>query len=262
MPTKAGTKKGTKRRSKAGTKRVSKSKKSTVNKKISIGYKGTPNTYSFIRETRPTTIDLGVAANGVTLIAGTGTIPNIARFEFPNFSIDQLAGGFSEFSALFANYKIDKIETILIPMWSQQTQSSVNPLTGAWAGTSYTPNLVVTRVNTKYLVNGYAAAGTAEGQRDQLAQLQKKSRTMYGSRKWLKINTIGPRVKMEVDDGAGGTNTVSKKTPWMPSVQAADQEYLMNDLMFADRVDGSDFVAGVYLYRMYHRVHFRCSFVG
>lgn len=229
--------------------------------RLRLGYKGTPNTYSFIRETRPTTIDLGATGNGVTLLAGTGAIPDISIFEFPNFSIDQLPG-FSEFSNLFANYKIDKIETILIPMWDQTIQQAINPQTGVWSNTGYIPNLVLTRVNTKYLTNGYATAANAETQRDQLAQLQKKTRSMYGNKKWLKINTIKPRVKMEIEDGAGGQNTVPLNSPWLPSVQAADQEYIMNDLMFADKIDGTSFSAGLYKYRMYHRVHFRTSFVG
>lgn len=233
-------------------------------RKISIGYRGVPNTYKFIRETRPITIDIGNAATaGVSIVAGTGTIPSISIFSFPDFSIDQLAGGFTEFSALFANYKIDKIETFLIPQWSASTQPPLTP-TPAWVATAPVPNLMVTRINTKYLPNGYVVPGTAEANRDQLAQIQKKSRSLYGTKKWLKIVTAQPRVFDEILDSRAGVsdNLVTKKSPWLPSVQAADQEYAMNDLMFCDRLDGSDFVAGLHLYRMYHRVHFRTSFVG
>lgn len=227
------------------------------------GYRGVPNVYNFVRETRPTTIDIGNAATpGVSLIAGTGAIPDISVFEFPNFSIDQLAGGFTEFSDLFANYKIRKIEAVLIPMWNTQVQQSVNPQTGVWSNTGYIPNLMVTRVNTKYLPNGYVVPATAEANRDQLAQINKKTRSLYGTKKWLKITTQTPRVNMKIEDGAGGTNIVSTSTPWLPTVQAADQEYAMNDLIFADKLDGQNFSAGIYQYRMFLRCHFSCSFVG
>lgn len=229
---------------------------------LSAGYLGQPNQYRFVRETRPTIVDMGATGSGVSLIAGTGAIPNISVLSFPNFSIDQLAGGFSEFSNLFANYKIDKIETILVPQWSQNTQQSINPSGAVWTQTAYVPNLMLTRINTKYLVNGLTLSGTAEGQRDELAQIQKKTRSLYGTKKWLKIITPKPRVFMELEDGAGGQNLVTRPSPWLPSVQAADQEYSMNDILFADKLDGTDFSAGIYKYRMYHRIHFRCSFVG
>lgn len=230
---------------------------------LSVGYKGPPNQYRYVRETRPTVIDLGDGATpGVTLVAGTGAIPNISIFEFPNFSIDQLAGGFTQFNALYANYRIDKIETILIPMWSSMTQQPVNPLNGAWTGTATTPNLMMTRVNTKFLSGGYTVPATAELNRDQLAQIQKKTRSLYGNKKWLSINTTNPRVEIDINDGSGGTNTMSAPMPWLSCETAADQEYQMNDILFADRLDGTDFVAGIHKYRMYHRIHFRCSFAG
>lgn len=231
-------------------------------KHVRLGYKGVPNSYSFCRETRPTIIDLGTAGSGVTLLAGTGAIPNISVFEFPNFSIDQLAGGFSEFSNLFANYKITFIQTVLVPQWQQTNQVPVTPLTGAWAGTAYTPNLMITRINTKYLTEGLALAGTAEDQRDNLAQLQKKTRSLYGSKKWLKINTKNPKVTVQIPDGAGGHNVAPMKTPWLGTVASADQEYVMNDVMFADTLNGSNLVPGVYQYRMYHKIWFQCAFVG
>ena len=262
MPTKAGTKRGTKKRSKEGTKVTSKKTKTQSSMFLSTGYKGVPNTYSFIRETRPTTIDIGANATpGVTIIAGTGAIPDIAVFEFANFSIDQLPG-FTEFSSLFASYKIDKIETVLIPQWEQTVQQSINPQTGVWSNTGYIPNLMITRINTKYLPNGYSIKTTAEENRDQLAQIIKKTRSLYGNRKWLNINTLHPRVFQEIEDGQGGQNLTTKASPWLTTADAADQEYSMNDIMFADRLDGSNLSVGLYKYRMYHRVHFRCSFVG
>lgn len=229
---------------------------------LSIGYKGPPNQYRFIRETRPVTIDIGDATStGVTLIAGTGAIPNTSVYEFGNFSVDQLPG-FPEMAALFAQYKVDKIETVLIPQWTQNVQAAITPLTGGWAGTGAVPNLVLTRINVKYLTNGYTLPTTAEANRDKLAQVMKKTRSLYGSKKWLKVNTWKPKVDMEIDDGVGGVNAVQTAQPWLPCATAADQRFQMNDLIFADRLDGTDFAVGIYRYRMYHRVHFRCGFVG
>lgn len=237
--------------------------KARPSKAISTGYRGAPNQYRFVRETRPTIIDVGNAADpAVTHIAGTGAIPNTAVVEFANFQINQLAGGFTQFSDLFANYKIDKIETILIPQWSQNTQPTVNPQTGAWTNTSVIPNLMVTRINTKYLIGGYTLPATAELNRDELAQIVKKTRSLYGTKKWLRVNTSNPAVEYEIEDGSGGQNLALKRSPWLSTVDAADQEYSMNTLFFCDKLDGTNFFAGVYTYRMFHRIHFRCAFVG
>ena len=209
--------------------------KARPSRALSTTYRGAPNQYRFVRETRPTTIDMGAAGSGVSLIAGTGAIPDISVFEFPNFEINQLPG-FTDFSALFANYKVDKIETVLIPQW----QETVNP-DGAGSGTTQLSNLVLTRINTKYLPNGITLSGTAEAQRDELAQIMKKTRSMYGSRKWLKINTSSPDVPKEIPDGAGGTNLAVQPSPWLPTATAADQRFQMNDILFADRTDGKNF---------------------
>jgi hypothetical protein len=59
--------------------------KARPSRALSTTYRGAPNQYRFVRETRPTTIDMGAAGAGVSLIAGTGAIPDISVFEFPNF---------------------------------------------------------------------------------------------------------------------------------------------------------------------------------
>lgn len=235
----------------------SKSSKAKARKSLSTGYKGAPNQYRFIRETRPDVVDMGVNGSGITLIPGTGAIPNTSVLNLANFQINQLAGGFAEFGNLFANYKIDKIETILIPQW----QNTVNP-DGAGSGTTQIPNLMITRINSKFLVNGYTLPGTAEANRDKLAQVQKKTRSLYGNRKWLRLITNHPLVFQDINDGAGGVNLTTKAQPWLPTATAADQEFSMNDIIFADTLSGIDLPTGVYKYRFYHRVHFRCSFVG
>lgn len=211
---------------------------------------------TFVRETIPVVVDLGVAASGVTLIAGTGAIPNIAMYKAPPLDFTKLAK-YTEFQSLFNNFKVDKIETIMIPMWQQ----TVNPDYDT-SGTANLSDLMITRVNTKWLINGLAAESTAELQRGQLAEIQKKTRSLYSGKKWMKMVTHNPDVPATVSDGAGSTNTYVRPSPWLSLINSPDQRYSLNDVFFADRLDGKDFTTGVYLYRMYHRVHFRTSFVG
>lgn len=229
---------------------------------LSIGYRGVPNQYRFVRETRPTIIDLGYAAGGVSLIPGTAPNPDMSTMTFPGFQMNQLPG-FSEFAALFANYKIDMVETILIPQWSE----TVNPYGvagGANPPAAIMSNLMITRICTKYLPGGLVILPTAEDMRDQLAQIQKKTRSLYGSKKWLRIKTKSPDIWINIQESQSGvlTNKVLWNQPWLPTGAAADQEFQLNDRFFADTLNGAPFVRGLYMYRMYHRVHFRAAFVG
>ena len=219
-------------------------------------YRGSPNVWSFQRETRPQVIDLGVAAGGITLLAGTGAIPNTSVLNLPNFQFTDLVN-YAEFSALFASYKIDSIVTTLIPQW----QNTVNP-DGAGSGTTQIPNLMCCRINTKFLPNGFTLAATAEANRDKLAQVIKKSRSLYGSRKWLKLVTKSPLVWQDIEDGSGGVNLTTRRSPWLPTATAADQQYTQNDMIFFDSLSGIDIASGVYKYRYYHTVRFRCGFIG
>lgn len=204
------------------------------------------------------TVDIGNnLTSGVTLIGGTGAIPNISAFQFQGLEMNQLANFVSEFSPLFANFKVDKITTYLIPQW----QETVNP-DGAGSGTTQLSNLMVTRINTKWMIETFGLEATAEAQRDKLAQIQKKTRSLYGIKKWLKFVTYNPEVGKTIPDGSGGTNIALQPSPWMSILNGSDQKYSSNDTVFCDRLDGKDFTTGVYLYRMYHRVHFRVSYVG
>lgn len=251
---------GGKARAKIKRKLYRKKGKARPIRALSVGYKGMPNQYRFVRETVPVTIDIGDPTSpGVThLPALTPGQPNQAYFKMPPFSVNDLAGNFLDFNGIFANYRVDKITVSMIPQWSNQTQpylSTINPAASV-------PNLVVTRLNTKYLIDGYTPITNAEGNRDKLAQIQKKSRSFYGTKKWLKLVTNKPEVGMNIQDGAGGTNLGMIKAPWLPILTAADQEYAINDMIFCDRLDGTSFVVGQHKYRLVVRVHFRCAFVG
>lgn len=227
-------------------------------------YRGTPNQYRFVRETVPITIDIGNNATpGVTIIPSSNAgEPNISCLRFPNFQMQLLSAFVTEFSPLFGNYKVDKIETFMVPMWQQNIHEVTAVPVAAVA-----PNLMVTRINTKYLPNGYGVQNDAMTQRMHLAQVQMKTRSLYGTKKWLKIDTKNPGIKELTYSGdppqATGETTI--RSPWMPIATASDQEFTMNDAVFFDRLDGGNFPGNsgsVYLYRLYHKVHFRVSLVG
>lgn len=224
-------------------------------------YRGTPNQYRFVRETLPLTINIGAAGNGVTILPSSAGEAKMSVLQFPFFNMNQLTRFTAEFNPLFVNYKVDKIETVLIPQWQQ----SVNVINSATSAATCS-DLVVTRVSTKYLNNGFTIAGSAMDQRMHLAQIQMKTRSLYGSRKWLRCNTVKPGVKELIYSGDPPVQTGEKQTkscPWLSINTANQQEFLMNDVIFFDRVDGAHIdAAPLYSYRMYHRVYFRVSQVG
>lgn len=224
----------------------------------------------FVRETVPMVVDLGVAdpdpggplSTGVVILpASAAGEPTMSYIKIPKVRMADLPN-VAEFSQLFNNYKIDKIETVLVPMWQQMTQQPITPSDAVWTHTATIPNLMMTRVNTKWLITGLPASATAAAQRKQLAEIQKKSRSLYGNKKWLKLSTSNPHVPIDISDGAAGTNIGIYQAPWLQFNTAADQQFESNNIYFADRLDGTNMVPGVYKYRMYHRVHFRTSFVG
>jgi len=180
--------------------------------------------------------------------------------QFANFKIDELSQFTTEFSPLFASYKIDKIETILIPQWQAMTQPNVS----VGAPTSPTPELMVTRISTKYFPGDFQIQANALTQRTKLAQIQKKSRSLYGSKKWLTVNTWHPMVSKMVPEDNTGLTTVQalQPAPWLSIANASDVTFAMNDVVFFDSMRGENLQSVPYVYRMYHRVHFRCSQVG
>jgi len=226
-------------------------------------YRGTPNQYRFVRETVPVTVNLSDNDDtNVNLIAGTGAIPNISRLHVESFKMSDLAQFSEDFATLFVNYKIDKIETVLVPMWTQSVQEPFGPSGGAAV---VHPDLMCTRINTKYYTAGTGAPSTAEGARTELAQLQMKSRSIYGSKKWLKLTTLNPMVREKIYDENGAEEGLKlKRAGWLGIGQHVNTTYQTNDVCFFDRLDGTDFTADekYYMYRMYHRVHFRVSQVG
>jgi len=226
---------------------------------LSTGYRGTPNQYRFVRETLPVIVDVGTtdALTGVSVLAAADADDTtMSVIKVPNFKFADVQSP-DEFANLFANYKIDKIETFLIPQW----EGTVNP-DYTTSGPLAIPNLMITRLNTKYLSTGLSISANANAQRVVLSQIVKKTRSLYGSRKWLKLTTANPQVQIDVADGGASTNIGLFNQPWLSLATGQDQQFAENTTFFADRLNGTDMVANIYKYRMYRKVHFRTSFVG
>lgn len=257
-------KKGYKSKPKAKPKSKTAPKKGKARpmKSLSTGYRGTPNEYRFVRETIPEIVNVGIINPGVTIIPAAGPGDwNMSALQFSGFKMEQVSQFVTEFSPLFASYYLDKIETILIPQWQTSVQSAVS----VGAPTSPTPELMVTRVNTKYFPGDFTYQATALLQRTKLAQIQKKSRSLYGSRKWLTVNTYKPMISKFVPEdntGAAPTKAALQRPPWLSVRNASDITFAMNDVVFFDSMRGENLQPLPYLYRMYHRVHFRVSQVG
>ena len=206
------------------------------------------NVYRFVRETLPTTTSF-------SLISAGTTFPAMGYLKFDNLQFNQLVSAQTEFGALFARYKIDKIETILTPLVQETTQSGGTAL-------SFSAGLRITRVNTKWLNDPFTIQSTADAQLQELAQIQAKTVSNYASPKSLILTTINPGVaKKGVVDSTGAEIDFRGQCPWLNISGASNVPLRHNSLLFAERTDGQALDAA-WKYRMVHKVYFRCSQVG
>lgn len=207
------------------------------------------NMYRFVRETLPTTTSFSL------IPAGT-TFPVMGYLNFDNLQFNQLVSAQSEFGNLFARYKVDKIETILTPMF-QETVATNNNI-----GYSTGPGLRITRVNTKWLNDPFTIQADADDQLKELAQIQSKTVSNYASPKSLIITTINPGVaKKGVVDSTGAEIDFRGQCPWLNISGASNVPLRHNSMLFAERTDGQA-LDTAWKYRMVHKVYFRCSQVG
>lgn len=213
------------------------------------------NKYRFVRETADVTLS-------PTLIpAPSGQVGNMAYFNFNNITIGDLVN-WTEFQALFASYTIDKIETYLIPMFSSTENIGV---IGNNPSESY--QLMVTRVNTKYLNTPFQISANSEDQRDVLAQLQCKSRSLYATKKWLKLVSYNPKPLEILATNSGATpvdyTQLSSRKRWLSTTgDAVNQVFQHNQLVFFDRLDGLAINPAQLNYRTWTKITFRVSQVG
>ena len=166
---------------------------------------------------------------------------------------------YNEFVNLYARYKVDKIVTTLIPMYdiSELIQPPTTP--------SLSTNLELTRVNTKWLSGPFPISANSDQQLNELAQLQGKTKSLYASKRPLRLVTVNPGVEQRgVIDATGTEVDVRKPCPWLSlggTNQAIDVPFKHNALVFAARVDGQSLNAD-WKFRVTHTVYFRCSQVG
>lgn len=208
------------------------------------------NTHRFVRETMPQTKSFSIVPAGTAF-------PAMGKLDFDSLSFNLLVDGPTDFGSLFARYKVDKIETILTPMFSE-----VNETYGPNANYSLSPALRITRINTKYFNGPVNFGATSDEVLSELAQIQSKSVTAYASRRSLKMVTTNPGVYMKaVEDNTNAEITTRGPAPWMNISTQNDVPLRHNSAIFAERTDGGD-LTDAWKYRVVHKVYFRCSQVG
>jgi hypothetical protein len=216
---------------------------------LATGYGGM-NIYRFVRETLPSTATFSLIA------AGSG-YNAMGYMSFENLQFNQLPGA-SDFENLFARYKVDKIVTTLTPMFDTATADAGGTIT-------FSPQLEITKVNTKWMNGDFPIAANAGLQLQELAQLQTKTKSLYATKRPLSLVTLNPGVEgRSVVDSAGNEVDARRTCPWLALSgphQAIDVPFKHNAVIFAARVDG-DNLTTAWKFRVTHKVFFRCSQVG
>lgn len=210
------------------------------------------NIHRFVRETMPQTKSFHIVPAG-------SAFPAMGKLVFDSLSFNLLANGVTDFGNLFARYKIDKIETILTPLFGEVTETY-----GPNANYSLSPALRITRINTKYFNGPLDFGSTSDAVLSQLAQIQSKSVTPYASRRSLKMTTYNPGVyETAIEDNTNPPQEITVRAPgtWLNISTQNDVPFIHNSAIFAERTDGSD-LTDAWKYRVVHKVYFRCSQVG
>jgi hypothetical protein len=173
----------------------------------------------------------------------------------------------ADFSNLFANYRVTCIVTTLTPMFQGNDS---NPPTAAdnvgafYSWQSYSPQCIVTKVHGKYLNEPFEVAANGLAQREELSQIQAKTKTKMYKPRDIKLVTKYPATyKLSVADPAQPTTTsvVRDKSRWLSWQNDRDMEFAHNDTIFVERVDGGDLTTD-WKFRVTHKVYFKCSYVG
>lgn len=206
------------------------------------------NVYRFVRETMPTTTSFTIISQGV------GSYADMGYMSFENLQMNQLPGQSDDFKNLFARYKVDKIVTTLVPLWEETPNDAARAVNSS-------PELEITKVNTKYMIGDFPIQSTAESQLNELAQLQCKTVTKYSSKRPLVLTTMNPGTKNATVVDATGTEIDSRgPCPWL-SWNTTNVQFKHNAIVFGRRVDGGAVDAN-WKYQVRHKIFFRCSQVG
>lgn len=226
-------------------------------------YRGKPNQYRFIREQKSYVIDL---ANYVLV----DPAKTIAVVSFNTFNMSMIEQFQTEFGSLFHNYIVDKITVELIPMWDSNVMNSIALPVPGQVPQVPTPAMCITRLSSKWIAddNPISAITTDDGVRAYLAQTQMKTRSMYSSKKPLKLVTHRPRIFAPVNQlgplpGVPPTNynNITLPPKWMSIVGSDDTIYAQNALFVAQTVQQTEIPRGVYKYRAIVKAEFRVSLV-
>lgn len=225
-------------------------------RKLKLSYRAI-NTYKFVRETQPQIVV-------PTILEGTGTNPNIGYFQFNDLKIDDLPN-WSEFENLFARFKVSCIVTTLIPM--AQGTLALSDMTAL--AQTLSANAKVTRVNTKWLNKDFEVASNAEDQLKELAQIQSKSVSLYQRKYPLKIVTKRPGMQSitlvdpEADPALSSNQIVTRSgSKWLNCEDGSQVLFSHNNLLFLERLDGSDMASNFGRYYMTHKIYFSVAQVG
>ena len=208
------------------------------------------NVHRFVRETMPQT-------KSFSIVPGGTAFPAMGKLDFENLSFNLLVSGVTDFGNLFARYKVDKIETILTPLFTQVTETY-----SSGANYSLSPALRITRINTKWFNGTVDFGATSDEVLSELAQIQSKSVTAYAQPRSLKMITYNPGVYVKgVRDNTNTELVTRGSAPWMNISTQNDVPLRHNSAIFAERTDGSA-LTDAWKYRVVHKVYFRCAQVG
>ena len=206
------------------------------------------NVYRFIRETMPTT------ASFTIIPQGTGSYADMGYMTFENLQMNQLPGANADFANLFARYKVDKIVTTLTPLWESTPNDAARAVNSS-------PELEITKVNTKYMIGNFPIAADTNQQLAELAQLQCKTMTKYSSNRPLTLVTMSPGTTNATVIDSTGTEIDSRgPSPWL-SWNTINIPLKHNAVIFGRRVDGGAIDAN-WKFQVRHKIYFRCSQVG
>lgn len=213
----------------------------------------TINSYRFVRETLPQQI-------APTIISGTGTQANIGYFQFSDIFMSSLPN-WSEFKNLFARFKVSCIVSTLIPMAMETTSISDQSNTEL----ALSANAKITRVNTKFLAKDFQVKDTAEEQLKELAQIQAKSVSLYTRKKPLTLVSKKPGqyiITLEDPDDQDSGITTRASGKWQNTGDGEALKFAHNNILFLEKLDGSDMSGNFGRYYITHKIYFSVSQVG
>jgi hypothetical protein len=221
----------------------------------SLGYRR-PAQFMFHRETMPSTKSLDI-------LAAAGNQPAMGYLQF-RLNMDSLVNT-SDFSNLFANYRVTCIVTTLTPLFDgtianlmQTGETGFDPIQ------TYSAQCIVTKVHGKYLNEPFQISTNGLTQREELAQIQAKTKTKMLKPRDIKLVTKYPATYTvgQADPDQPATQSVERgKSRWLSLQDDRDMEFVHNDTIFVERVDGRD-VTSDFKFRVTHKVYFKCSYVG